>query len=196
MPKKIYIIIFIIAMLSFNNAEAQKIDTNKVKQRYSLALSLGWSHYINSIVTVDSKDVHKDFFGGSARFLWEPGYRISLGFEFDFFRIYYVKQALAPKIVARSAMYAVPFFLVARIRLAKNFYFSAAPGITMLYSRITGVGNKVKSIQWSFSNFQFCASYLYPLNYHFQVGGEGKFYSIGKVNDLAYSLQVTGVYKF
>ncbi len=171
---------------------AQQVDSvSKPKSHFSLSVSTGWSHYINSLETVDAKDVGKDFIGLNLRFLWEPGYRLGIGLETGFYRIYNVKQEFTPEVTGQSRLYCYPLLLVARMRIVDHFYLSVAPGLSILVSDISGVDGKTVSSQLSLANFEATASYLYPVSKHFLVGGEARFLIIGKVEDYLYSVQAT-----
>lgn len=183
------ILLLIIAELALVNiCLGQKADSvAKPKSTFSVCIGAGWTHYINTLQITDDKFVKKDYIGGSLRVLWEPGYRISMGVESGFYRVYKVFKEITPDVSGQSILYNVPIFLVARMRVVNNFYISVAPGISVLFSKIRGVGPPIRSVQWSFSNFQADASYLYPLNKHLQVGASANFLTIGKTNDYMYS---------
>jgi len=137
---------------------------------------------------VPARNVQKEFIGTSFRFMWEPEYRLSLGLETGFYRIFRVDSVLTTEYTMDARMYVVPLLLVIRMRIANNFYLSVAPGLAMQFSTINGIGDKIQSHQLSLANFEACASYLYPLNKHCEVGGEAKFFYIGKTNDYIMSL--------
>jgi hypothetical protein len=193
--KKITIILIPVLLLMASLAHGQNNDSinNRPWKHYSLAVGAGWSHYINSLETVDSKDVGKDFIGISLRFLWEPEYRLSLGLETGYYRIYSVKKQVSPEISGESQFYAMPLLLVARMRIVDQFYLSVAPGLTILSQKISGMGEKISSSTLSLANFEGTATYIYPLNRRFSLGGDLKFLYFGKTNDYLYSLQVVGI---
>jgi len=191
MKKKILLITFFCVLAVFPLFAQQVDSVSKPKSHFSLAISAGWSHYINSLETVDAKDVGKDFIGLNLRFLWEPGYRLGIGLETGFYRIYNVKQEFTPEVTGQSRLYCYPLLIVARMRIVDHFYLSVAPGLSLLVSEIGGVDGKTVSTQFSLANFEATASYLYPVSKHFLVGGEARFLIIGKVEDYFYSIQAT-----
>ncbi|HTX89080.1 MAG TPA: hypothetical protein VMC08_08830 [Bacteroidales bacterium] len=181
----------IIFLLACPGVFALKPDsTHRERSHYSLAVGIGWSHYINSMVTVSTRDVQKDFIGTSLRFLWEPPHRLSLGLETGFYRQYRVHLKLSDEYTMDSRMYLVPLLLVVRMRIVDQFYLSVAPGLTLQYSTLSGVGDKESSTQLSLANFQVCASYFYPVSKLFLIGGEARLFYIGLTEDYMYSFHV------
>ncbi|MCX6251682.1 MAG: hypothetical protein NTX61_13135 [Bacteroidetes bacterium] len=188
--KEKFLIIFIVLFSFAAHSWSQAGDsTGTVKGHFSFTPGIGWSHYINSMVVISNNEVKKDFVGISARFMWEPQYRISMGVETGYYRIYKVNKMVLQQIMGDSRLHFIPLMLMVRMRIVDHFYLTIAPGVGLLYSRLSGIGDKVESHEWSFSNFEATASYLYPLNKTFSLGGEFLFFSIGKTNDVFYSLQ-------
>jgi hypothetical protein len=171
--------------------QAQTNDSiPKIKSRYSVAIGTGWSHYFSNMDLVPSRNVNKDFIGTSLRFMWEPEYRLSLGLETGFYRIFKVDSTLAEGYTMHSRMNLVPLLLVVRMKIVENFYLSVAPGLAVQYSKITGIGDEVTSTQYSMANFETCASYLRPISKHLFAGAEARLLYVGKTNDYLISLNV------
>lgn len=190
--RKKTILIAVFCLLSVFPGYSQQSDSvPKPRNHFSLAISTGWSHYINSLKTVNSDEVNKDFVGVNMRFLWEPGYRLGLGLETGFYRIFRIKKEFTPEITGESNLYCFPLLLVVRMRVVDHFYLSVAPGLAVLVSKISGIQGTTVSTQWSYANFEVTASYLYPVSRHFSFGGEARIFLIGKVNDFMYTLQAT-----
>ena len=168
----------------------------RVKSHYTLAAGAGWSHYFANMDLVPSKNVHKDFVGTTFRFMWEPEYRLSLGLETGFYRIFKIDSVLTEEYTMHSRMNMVPLLLVVRMRIIDNFYLSVAPGLVVQYSKITGVGPEITSTQYSMANFEICASYLHPLYKHFITGMEARAFYVGKTNDYLLSLNIVFGVKF
>ena len=155
---------------------------------YTLAIGVGWSHYFANMDLVPARNVKKDFIGASFRFMWEPEYRLSLGLETGLYRIFRVDSTLTSEYTLDAKMYVVPLLLVIRMRIVDHFYLSVAPGLAVQFSQISGIGEKISSTQYSMSNFEGCASYLYPLSKHLIVGGEARIFHFGKTNDYIMSI--------
>jgi hypothetical protein len=160
----------------------------KTRSYYSLAIGTGWSHYFSDFQTVSARDVGKDFVGISLRFLWEPEYLLSLGLETGFYRVYRVKKTLNAEYTMDSRMYIMPLMLVVRMKIINHLYLSVAPGLALQISQISGIGDNVDTHQFSYANFEACASYLYPISKKFELGGEARLFYIGVTNDYITSL--------
>jgi hypothetical protein len=190
MRKIVLLIGICLATVAVSFAQKETHDTvNKMQDKkfrrsyYTLAVGAGWSYYFANMDLVPARNVQKNFVGTSFRFMWEPEYRLSLGLETGFYRIYKVDSTLSSEYTMMSRMNVVPLFLVLRMKIVDNFYLSVAPGLALQYSKITGIGDDVTSSQISASNFMVCASYMYPLNRLLLLGGEARVMHFGKTND-------------
>jgi len=183
------LIIGLLCMMACGIISAQNNDSiPKTRSHYTLAIGAGWSHYFSNMELVPARNVQKNFIGASFRFMWEPEYRLSLGLETGLYRIFRVDSVLTTEYTMDARMYVVPLLLVIRMRIVDHFYLSIAPGLAMEFSSISGIGDKIKVTQLSLANFEGTASYLYPLNRHFEVGSEARFFYIGLTNDYIMSL--------
>ncbi|MCX6280630.1 MAG: hypothetical protein NTU51_01540 [Bacteroidetes bacterium] len=190
------IITALLCLIVFSSARAQKPDSlvhpasdiSHPKSHFTLAFGAGWSHYFANMDLVPARNVQKDFIGTSFRFMWEPEYRLSLGLETGFYRIFRVDSTLTAEYSMQSRMNVVPLFLVIRMRIVDNFYLSIAPGLALQYTKITGIGPEITSHQFSMANFEATASYFYPVSKLFLVGGEARVMYFGKTNDTMFSL--------
>ncbi len=186
---KRYIIIGFLCLFGTWTASSQTNDSiPKTRSHFTLAVGAGWSHYFANMELVPARNVQKDFIGTSFRFMWEPEYRLSLGLETGFYRIFKVDSTINSEYNMKSRMNVVPLFLVIRMRIVDNFYLSIAPGIALQYTKITGIGPEITSHQLSLANFEATASYLYPLGKLFIVGGEARYMYFGKTNDIMMSI--------
>jgi len=186
---KRYIIAGLLCLFGVWTASCQTNDSiPKTRSHFTLAAGAGWSHYFANMDLVPAKQVQKDFIGTSFRFMWEPEYRLSLGLETGFYRIFRVDSTIASEYNMKSRMNVVPLFLVIRMRIVDNFYLSVAPGLALQYTKITGIGPDITSHQLSLANFEVTASYLYPLSKLFLVGGEARYMYFGKTDDAMLSI--------
>jgi hypothetical protein len=184
------IILSVVTLCLFSSGTAQERDSlSHPKSHYILSAGTGWSHYINTMELVSTKDVDKDFISVSLLFLWDPGYRVSLGLETGFYRMYVVQGSSDSGLAGRVRTNVFPFFLVARMRIVDHFYLSVAPGIAVMSSKVTGIGDQINTTVWSLANLKGTASYLYPVSKRFVAGGEVSVIVIGKARDYIYSLQ-------
>ncbi|MEI6888955.1 MAG: hypothetical protein ACOYM0_05365 [Bacteroidales bacterium] len=183
--KKITVIILFCLLACFN---VRSQEGNSRVTHFSLAIGAGWSHYFANMDLVPARNVHKEFIGTSFQFMWEPEYRLSLGLETGLYRIFKVDSVLTKEYTMDSRMYMIPLLLVIRMRIVDHFYLSVAPGLAIQLLQIRGIGETISSTQYSFANFEACASYLYPLSKRFVVGCEARFFYIGATNDNIMSL--------
>ena len=184
MTRKTITFIILIFFL-FNPAFAADKDSTKVSlNRYSLSIGAGWTHYINTLEI--GKDFAKTNSAGIAlKFYWEPEHRLSLGLETGFYRLYKLKGETTGQIT----MSALPLLLNIRMRIVDNFYLSAGAGLAIMFNKITGLDKDLTNQILSLSNYQFSGSYLYPVNKHWNFGGEFKVMTYGKSADWMYTLQ-------
>ena len=188
MVKKLLIIGWLILFMA-PAMFSQKDDSLSVKRNhYSLAIGLGWTHYLNTL-EIGGENATINSAGLSMRFFWEPEHRLSLGLETGFYRLYKVKSKTYTDLKGEATMSAVPLLLTVRMRVVDHFYLSAGAGLAAMFNKVTGIDKQINSTIWSFSNYQFSASYIYPLSKHWQIGGEFKFLNFGKTADWMYSLQ-------
>ncbi len=183
-PKQIPFILLIFLMIP--GVQAARKDSSKVSlNHYSLSVGAGWVHYINTL-EIGKDQAQTNSAGVSLKFFWEPEHRLSLGLESGFYRIYSVKADTGAKVV----MSAMPLLLNVRMRIIDHFYLSAGAGLALMFNNISGKEEKISSTILSLSNYQFSASYIYPLDNHWNIGGEFKFLNFGKSADWIYTLQV------
>ena len=188
MAKRNALILALSLFLAFSGI-SQQADSIKVKKNhYSLALGVGWAHYINTLeIGKDNATINSA--GLSLKFFWEPEHRLSLGLESGFYRLYKVKSKTYTDLQGQASMSAIPLLLVVRMRIIDYFYLSAGAGLAVMFNKVTGIDNKVYSNSLSLSNYQFSGSYLYPMTKHWQVGGEFKVLNFGMASDWMYTLQ-------
>ena len=174
----------------------QQKDTTLVKPvRFSFTLGTGLTHYVDNL-DYGNQNMSNDFAGFSFRFLWEPEYRLSLGAETGSYTMFKVKSSPGSAATGDVTRRVTPMFLLARMRIVDNFYLGTGFGLAFLTNTTNAADQKIVTNTTSLSNYQFSASYIYPINTHWQLGGEAKVFDFGAYNDWMYSLQVFGAYKF
>lgn len=188
MVKRQVFILVLSLFLSFA-ASSQPADSIMVKRNhYSLAVGIGWAHYINSLeIGKDNATINSA--GLSLKFFWEPEHRLSLGLETGIYRLFKVKSKTYTDEAGQATMSAVPFLLNVRMRIIDHVYLSAGAGLAIMLNKVTGIGGQINSNILSLSNYQFSGSYVYPLTKHWQIGGEFKVLNFGKASDWMYTLQ-------
>ncbi|MEI6434260.1 MAG: hypothetical protein WCP32_05395 [Bacteroidota bacterium] len=185
--KQIFFALLILSIAPSLFSQEKNSFTEK-RNHYSLAVGVGWAHYINSL-EIGHDEATINSAGISFRFFWEPEHRLSLGLETGFYRLFKVKSKTYTDFTGQATMSAIPLLLTVRMRVIDHFYLSTGAGLAVMFNKVKGIDNKIYSTLISYSNYQFSVSYIYPLAKHIQVGGEFKFLNFGKTADWMYSLQ-------
>ncbi len=190
---KIKTVFILVLMLITSAVFAQKKDSVKVHlNHYTFTLGLGWTHYIDNLEYGD-ENIRKDFGGVSLKFFWEPEYRLSLGLETGYYKLFKIKNQITTDVSVEVDRVVVPLLLLVRMRIVDNVYLGAGMGLAVITNKAFG-GNGEKKIvtkTWSLSNYEFSGSYIYPLLKHLHIGGEVKVFNFGSMNDWMYSIQAT-----
>ncbi len=183
---------FTVVMVFFTLvAFSQQKDSVKVRlNHYTLTIGAGWSHYIDNLDNGD-KDIRKDFAGVSFKFYWEPEYRLSLGLETGYYKLFTTTNQIAPDTTYHVDRIVVPMLLLVRMRIIDNVYLGAGMGLAFITSKVYGAGENLVTKTTSMANFELSVAYIYPLSKHMRVGGEFKGFHFGNLNDWMYSLQAT-----
>jgi hypothetical protein len=182
-------LVFYLLMITATLAQSESSVPNIKRNHYSFAIGLGWTHYINTLeIGKDQAKINSP--GLSLRFFWEPEHRLSLGLETGFYRLYKVSSQTYTDLKGSVTMAAMPLMLTVRMRVVDHLYLSTGAGLAVMFNKVSGIDKQINSTILSMSNYQFSASYIYPLSKHWQLGGEFKFYNFGKTADWLYGLQV------
>ena len=185
-------IIFALMLTCFTLAVfSQQKDSVKVRlNHYTLSIGAGWTHYINNLENWDN-NIQQDFAGVSFKFFWEPEFRLSLGLETGYYKLFRVSGQLPDNTSVEVERNAIPLLLLVRMRIVDNVYLGAGMGIAILNNKSSGADMTIKTKTTSLSNFELSGAYIYPLNKHLLVGGEAKLFHFGSLSDWMYSLQAT-----
>jgi hypothetical protein len=169
-------------------AFSQRQDSVKVRlNHYSFTIGTGWTHYYNNLENGD-QNLKQDFAGVSLKFFWEPQYRLSLGLEAGYYKLFKSTTQLGEDTALVVNRSVVPLMLLVRMRIVDHLYLTAGMGLAIIYSDVSVLSDKINTNTLSLSNYEFAASYLYPLSKHWQVGGEVKLYNFGKFEDWMYGI--------
>ena len=174
---------------------AQKKDSIKVRlNHYTLTVGAGWTHYINNLENWDN-NIKKDFAGVGFKFYWEPEYRLSLGLETGYYKLFNVSGQLPDNTTVDIDRTVVPMLLLARMRIIDNVYLGAGFGLAFITNKTSGANLNIATKTTSLSNFELSGAYVYPLSKHLLVGGEMKVFHFGSLADWMYSIQATFGFK-
>jgi hypothetical protein len=190
MDRKIIAVVLVFLLTTFAAFPQQQELASSKPVHFSLSPGTGWTHYIDNL-DYGNKNLSKDFAGFSFRFLWEPEYRLSLGAETGSYTLFKVKDQSGD--ITRRV---IPILLLARMRIVNHLYLGTGFGLASLTNTSIYAGQKIVTNTMSLSNYQFSASYIYPLSTRWQLGGEVKLFDFGAYNDWMYSLQAFCAYTF
>jgi hypothetical protein len=168
---------------------SQKQDSVKVRlNHYSFTIGAGWTHYYNNLDYGDQK-IKKDFAGLSFKFYWEPEHRLSLGLETGYYKMFKVTDQIGEDTTIEVDRTVIPLLLLVRMRIVDHVYLGAGMGLAFIYNKASGANKAITANVTSLSNYKFTGSYIYPLNKHWNVGGEVMVFNFGKFDDWMYSVQ-------
>jgi hypothetical protein len=174
---------------------SQQQDSVKVRlNHYTFTVGAGWTHYINNLENWDN-NIKKDFVGMSFKFFWEPEYRLSLGLESGYYKLFKVSGQFPDNTSVEVSRTVIPLLLLVRMQIIQNVYLGAGMGIAIITNKSVGTDLNVVTKTISMSNFELSGAYLYPLSKHFMAGGEVKMFSFAALSDWMYSIQATCTFK-
>lgn len=170
---------------------SQQKDSIKVNpNHYTLTVGAGWTHYINNLQYGD-QDIQQNFAGLGLKFFWEPEFRLSLGLETGYYKLFKITNQYNADTSIQFDRSVVPFLLLVRMRIVDNVYLGAGMGIAMVSNKSSGAGHEIITKSNSLANYEVSAGYIYPLSKHWLVGGEFKTFRFAGLNDWLYSIQAT-----
>jgi hypothetical protein len=170
---------------------AQQNDTVKKERlnHYSFTVGGGWTHYINNL-DYGVQDIQRDFAGISMKFYWEPEYRLSLGLETGYYKLFKITNQYNDTTVQIDRS-VIPFLMLVRMRVIDRFYLGAGMGIAIINNKAAGKQQEIITKTTSLSNFEISGAYIYPLSKHWLLGGEIKAFHFASMDDWMYSIQAT-----
>jgi hypothetical protein len=195
MGRKVFSVVLVLTLTAMAAFSQQDEPSPAKPVRFSIALGSGWTHYHDNM-QYGNQNLRKDFAGFSLRFFWEPEYRLSLGVETGSYTLFKAKSQSVTNATGDITRRVIPMFFLVRMRIIDNFYLGTGFGFASLSNTSTGTKQKIVTRTMSLSNYQFSASYIYPLSARWLLGGEAKLYNFGAYNDWMYALQVFCAYKF
>jgi hypothetical protein len=194
MGRKITIFMLILVCFAIPGFSQQKDSAGVRLNHYTFTVGTGWTHYIDNLEYGD-QDIRQDFAGVSFKFFWEPEYRLSLGLESGYYKLFTVKGQSLDNTPAEVSRTVLPLLLLVRMRIVDNVYMGAGIGIAILTNKASAGGKDIVTKTTSLSNFELSGAYVYPLSKHWLVGGEFKGFHFGSLSDWMYSVQATCAFK-
>jgi hypothetical protein len=174
---------------------SQQKDNVKVRlNHYTFTVGAGWTHYVNNLEYGDD-NMKNNFAGASFKFFWEPEYRLSLGLETGYYKLFKITNQVNQDTTVEIDRSLVPFLLLVRMRIIDNVYLGAGMGMSFITNKASGAGKEIKTTMNSLANFELTGSYIYPLSKHWLVGGELKVFYSGTLEDWIYSVQAVCAFR-
>ena len=169
---------------------------------YSLNLEVG-AGYSYHLTDLNMPDVNLHGFNGTLRIMWQPEHLLRIGLETGYHQLYSLDKVINLTGIGRSeaeiSMFSIPlltvFSMVVFPQMLPELEIKLSSGVMFLNTRGNGFGSKASSSQITLG-FSGAATYLRPLNEHFAVGAELKYYNFAKIDDGNLSLQFIFTYKF
>jgi hypothetical protein len=172
-------------------AQAQEGQPAEQKnRRYAVYLSAGPGYFFNNVQT--GKNLVSEFnYQAGLKFLWEPEYFLSIGFETGYYKLY---SAKGKDVSIENS--AVPVHFVMSMNIIKAYYFDLSVGPSFL-------SNKVHSDTYgdfdgsfvSLADFSGTFSYKFKWKGRFRLGMGARFFYSSHTNDKTLSLLFIGGYK-
>jgi hypothetical protein len=181
MREKFFHIVFLLVVVITTEGLAQQ---QPVKQsKFTLYAGFGPNYYLNNLVL--AKDQVNEFsYAFVTRFMWEPEYFLSIGFETGYNRLYSAKGGEGTPNEIHIVNAAIPLQGVVTMKFLKHFYGSFTMGQSILLNKVKSASKgQENSTIFSMSDFGVAAGYRKPLNTKWFLGAELKGYYSSKLND-------------
>lgn len=163
--------------------------------RWTLYGGIGPNYYFNNL-EVAKNFVNEVNYSFVARLMWEPDYRLSLGFETGYNRLYSINTTgpVVGDVVINNAV--IPIQLVVSMRFWDDFYGSFNVGQGILLNRVTAsnIGNFDANVV-SLGDFALTFGYRRDITNRWRIGAELKGYYSSKLDDKNLSLVFMGGYR-
>jgi hypothetical protein len=165
--------------------------------RYALYAGAGPNYYFNNLVLAkDYVNVYNFCF--SARLMWEGEYKLSVGIESGYNRLYSMDIDFGN---SNGSVHidntAIPLQLLVSMKFFEDFYasFTFGPSILQNHVRSTEYGDFSASTL-SYADFAFTIGHRQLFKKRFYLGTELKVFYSSRLNDRNLSLLFMGGYRF
>jgi len=160
------------------DATAQSTSSDKKIRHWVFYGGVGPNFYFNNLV-LGKDQVNAFNYSFVGRIMWEPEYRLSIGLESGYNRLYTIKNSDVHIINC-----SVPIQAVVSIKFLKTFYGNFSYGRSILVNKVssTNYGN-FDATAVSLADVTLTVGYKRKLNDRISLGAETKFYYASKAND-------------
>jgi hypothetical protein len=176
---KIHIIFILLIGVACNCIAQQPVKPSK----FTLYAGLGPNYYLNNLV-VAKDQVNELNYTFVARFMWEPEYFLSVGFETGYNKLYTMKAGVGTANEIQIVNTAVPLQGVVTMKFFQHFYGSFTMGQSILLNKVTSPTKGEESAStFSMSDFSAAIGYRKAISPKWFLGSELKGYYSGKLQD-------------
>ena len=168
---------FLICVFSIG-AMAQSIAKEQKKRHFTFYGGVGPNFYFNNLVLAKN-EVNEFNYSFVGRIMWEPEYRLSIGLESGYNRLYTIHTSDVHIING-----TVPIQVVVSMKFLKTFYGNFSYGRSILINKVssTNYGN-FDATAVSLADVTLTIGYKRKLNDRISLGTEMKYYYAAKAND-------------
>jgi len=191
---KIFIGILMCCSIFQATAQDKSVSAKKDK-RYTVYGGIGPSYYFNNLV-VGKQGVNEMGYSVVGRFMWEPEYFLSLGFETGYFRLYSADYTTGTN-TAHVTNSVVPIQLIVSMKFLKNYYCNFSMGQSILINKVTTTaGGNFDASTVSLGDFGLTVGYRRTMSERIYLATELKGYYASKLDDKNIALVFLAGYRF
>ena len=168
-------------------------DTLNTKNKVTLYVGIGYNFYINEM-QLYKDGIRMSNYGATFRLMWEPKYRLSLGFETGLIRMYQWQNPILRQ--ERISLYVIPLNSVFCMQLSKIWYVNLALGTSILLNQIATKNDVNTAIQFAIVNIYAETGLKLRLSKKFMIIPSLTYVFISKTEDRSLLLQTKIGYTF
>lgn len=192
-----YTIAFVLQLgcASFMSMAQSESAAGKKDRHFTIYGGVGPSYYFNNLV-IGKNGVNELGYSVVGRFMWEPEYRLSLGFETGYFQLYSADYNKGQD-KAHIKNVAIPIQIVISMKFLKNYYCNFSMGQSILLNKVTAsVAGDFNASVVSLGDFGATVGYRRPVGERIFLGAEVKGYYSSKLDDKNIALAFMAGYRF
>jgi len=173
------------------NARAQSVSRDRKNRHWVFYGGIGPNLYFNNLILAKDQ-VNVLNYSCVGRMMWEPEYRLSIGLESGYNRLYTIHTSDVHIINS-----SIPIQAVVSIKFLKSFYGNFSYGRSILVNKVSsGTYGNLDATAVSLADVTLTVGYKRKLNERISVGAEAKFYHASKANDQNLAFVLMGGYHF
>ncbi len=200
MSMKIFFLTILIAVgigitSNCNAQELPSVNTKK-KHKYTLYMGVGPNYYFNNLVL--AKDYVRELnYSFVTRFMWEPEFFVSLGFETGYNKLYTVKGDPAATNGAKIVNASIPIQFIISMKFLKDFYGNFTMGQAIRLNKVTtNASGDYNASNFSLGDYGIGVGYKKIISQRISLGTELKGFYSSKLDDTNMALLFMAGYRF